>query len=153
MDKQVLIQCYKMKMEIKDIRQRRKKIKKEIHRLEKERSSDIVKGSKGEWNIYGPIKISGISTKILSKKIKSLQRYDHILEMQEVDLLELTIQAEEFIDSLEDAELRTMFRLYYIDDLPWWKVAQEMNKIFPQRIKKFTEDSCRMRNKRFFEEK
>lgn len=152
LDKEVLKQCYKMKMEIKSIRQRREKIKKEIRRLENERYSDTVKGSKGEWNIYGPIKINGIPNKILSKKIKSLQRYDHILEVHELELLDLTIQAEEFIDNLEDGELRSMFRLYYIDDLPWWKVAQEMNDIFPKRTKKFTEDSCRMRNKRFFEE-
>ena len=44
-----------------------------------------------------------------------------------------------------------MFRLYYIDGLPWWKVAQAMNRMFPKRRVKFTEDSCKKRNLRFFE--
>jgi hypothetical protein len=50
------------------------------------------------------------------------------------------------------SEVRTMFRLFYIEGLPWWKVAQAMNRIFPKRRVSFTEDGCRMRNNRFFGE-
>ena len=66
--------------------------------------------------------------------------------------IKVTCQAEEYIQGIPKSEVRTMFRLYYIDGLPWWKVAQAMNRMFPKRRVKFTEDSCRVRNNRFFEE-
>ena len=71
---------------------------------------------------------------------------------KEAELLELTNQAEEYIASIEKSELRIMFRLYYIDGLTWVQVAHRMNRMFPKRRKAYTEDSCRMRNTRFFEE-
>ena len=39
-----------------------------------------------------------------------------------------------------------MFRLYYIDDLPWYKVAMRMNEMFPNRRIKYTEDQIVNRN-------
>ena len=76
------------------------------------------------------------------RKQRLRERYRQLLERKEAELLELTCQAEEYIQSIPKSEVRTMFRLYYIDGLPWWKVAQAM---------KFTEDSCKKRNLRFFE--
>ena len=73
--------------------------------------------------------------------------------MKEAELLELAAKAEEFIESVDRSEVRVMFRLYYMDGMPWWKVAMKMNDLFPNRRLKFTEDSCRIRNTRFFEEK
>ena len=69
----------------------------------------------------------------------------------ESDLLEKQIQVEEYIDGIDKSELRMMFRLYYLDNLAWYQVALQMNQIFPKRRIKYTEDSCRMRNKRYFE--
>ena len=71
------------------------------------------------------------------------------LEQREAELVELTVQAEEYISSIEKSELRIMFRLYYLDGLTWNQVAHRMNWAFPK--KKYTEDGCRMRNNRFFE--
>ena len=76
-----------------------------------------------------------------------------LLEFKEAELLELMTEAEKFIEGIEKSEVRIMFRLYYIDGLPWWKVAMKMNNLFPRRRIEFTEDSCRMRNTRFLEEK
>ncbi len=42
-----------------------------------------------------------------------------MLEIKEMELLELMTQAEEYIESVPKSEVRTMFRLYYIDGLPW----------------------------------
>ena len=74
-----------------------------------------------------------------------------MLELKEAELLELTCQAEEYIQGIEKADLRIMFRLYYIDGLTWVKVADTMNRMFPKKKVPYTEDSCRMRNNRFFE--
>ena len=65
--------------------------------------------------------------------------------------MELTCQAEEYIQGIEKAELRIMFRLYYIDGLTWVQVAHRMNAMFPKRRVKYTEDNCWRRNQRFFE--
>ncbi len=149
MDKEILVQYCDMIAEIKDIRRRIR----ELDRfLEKPTIvADTVKGSRKDLTI-GPIKITGISDPEYRRKQAARDRYKKLLEAKEAELLELTCQAEEYIESIPKAEVRMMFRLYYIDGLPWWKVAQDMNRAYPKRKKPFTEDSCRMRNNRFFEE-
>lgn len=149
MDKEILVQYYDMKEEIKDIRRRIEKIKKEMAGLGI--VSDSVKGTRQDGT-YGSIKITGYPAPEYYRKKAAMEKNLMLLEVKEAELLELTSQAEEYIESIEKPELRIMFRLYYIDGLPWWKVAQQMNRMFPRRRVRFTEDSCRMRNKRFFEE-
>lgn len=149
LDKEVLIQYSKMVEEIKDIRRRKEKLEKEIKSLGM--VTDSVKGTRPDGT-YGSIKITGYPTPEYYRKKAAIERHQKQLELKEAELLELTSQAEEYIESIEKSEVRTMFRLYYIDGLPWWKVAQAMNRMFPKRRVKFTEDSCRMRNNRIFEE-
>ena len=72
--------------------------------------------------------------------------------MKEEELLELTNQAEEYIESIEKSELRIMFRLYYIEGLTWAQVAHRMNSLFPKRAKAYNEKNCQKRNERFFQE-
>lgn len=145
----MLIQYCEMKEEIKDIRRRKEKLEREIKNLGI--VSDSVKGTRPDGT-YGSIRITGYPTPEYYRKKAAIERHRQFLESKEVELLELTSQAEEYIESIERSEVRTMFRLYYIDGLPWWKVAQAMNRMFSKRRLKFTEDSCWQRNKRFFEE-
>ena len=77
--------------------------------------------------------------------------YDLPETTSEAELLELTTQAEEYIDSIPKSELRIMFRLYYIDGLTWVQVAHRMNSMFPKRRIKYTDDNCWRRNQRYFE--
>lgn len=149
MDKEVLIQYYEMKEEIKDIRRRIQKLDKFLS--QPHQVSDTVKGTRRDGTI-GSIKVTGYPVPEHYRKMAIRERYKDLLEKKETELLELTCQAEEYIESIPKSELRIMFRLYYIDGLPWWKVAQAMNRMLPKRRVKFTEDSCRMRNNRFFEE-
>lgn len=149
MDKEVLIQYCEMKEEIKDIRQRIKKLDRFLE--EPHQVSDTVKGTRSDGTI-GSIKITGYPVPDYYRKQALRERYRQILERKEAELLELTCQAEEYIQTIPKSEMRIMFRLYYIDGLPWWKVAQAMNRMLPKRRVKFTEDSCWRRNKRFFEE-
>jgi hypothetical protein len=138
-----------MKEEIKDIRRRKERLEKQIKNLGI--VSDSVKGKRQDGT-YGSIKITGYPTPAYYRKTASVEKFQKLLDTKEEELLELMTQAEEYIESIPKSEVRTMFRLYYIDRLPWWKVAQAMNKMFPKRTVKFTEDGCRMRNNRFFEE-
>lgn len=135
--------------EIKDIRRRIQKLDRFLE--EPHQVSDTVKGTRRDGTI-GSIKVTGYPVPEHYRKQRLRERYRLLLERKEAELLELTCQAEEYIQSIPKSEVRTMFRLYYIDGLPWWKVAQAMNRMFPKRRVKFTEDSCWQRNKRFFEE-
>lgn len=150
MDKNILIEYADMKEEIKDLRRRIEKNQRELDKLNKMVVTDSVTcGKKGNKPIR-TVKIQGRPSMAIVQKKNTLERNIKKLERLEMELLELTNQAEEYIQTIDKSELRIMFRLYYIDDLSWIQVAHRMNEIFPKRKKKYTEDSCRMKNNRFF---
>lgn len=146
MDKAILVQYCEMKEEIKDLRRRIQKLDRFLENPPL--VADVVKGTRRDGTI-GPIKITGIPEPEYIRKQGIRERYRKLLEAKEAELLELTCQAEEYIQSIPKSELRIMFRLYYIDGLSWIKVAAAMNRMFPKKKVPYTEDSCRMRNNRF----
>lgn len=148
MDKEILVQYTEMIEEIKDIRRRIRELDKYLEHPPI--VNDTVKGTRRDGT-YGPIKITGIPDPQYRRKGAARERLRRQLATKEEELLELTCQAEEYIESIDRSEVRIMFRLYYIDGLPWWKVAQAMNSMFPRRRVKFTEESCKKRNLRYFE--
>ena len=148
LDKEILVQYCEMREEIKDLRKRIQKLDRFLENPPV--VADVVKGTRRDGTI-GPIKITGIPEPEYTRKQGIRARYRKLLEAKEAELLELTCQAEEYIQSIPKSELRIMFRLYYIDGLSWIKVAAAMNRMFPKKKVPYTEDSCRMRNNRFFE--
>lgn len=140
-----------MKEEIKDLRRRIEKDKKALEKLNKETTIDTVScGKKGRKSL-GTARIEGkprmaieIKTNAYIKKIEQLERL-------EAELLEKQTQVEEYIQQIGKSELRIMLRFYYTDNLPWYKVAMQMNQMFPQRKIKYTEDNCKQRHKRYFD--
>ncbi|WP_331683139.1 hypothetical protein [Anaerostipes sp.] len=150
MDKNVLIQYCDMKEEIKDLRRRITETEKQIFRIAEEGTvKDTVSGGMGGIQHFV---VEGMPVPELSRKRLLLNKRKAMLIEKENELLELMNQAEEYINSIEKSELRIMFRLYYIDNLTWVQVAHRLNSIFPKRRIAYTEDSCRMKNKRFFDE-
>ena len=150
MDKNILIQYCDMKEEIKDLRRRIHELEKQIDRIKEEGAvKDTVSGGMGGTQHYT---VEGFPVPEYNRKMMLLRSRKDKMEKKEAELLELTNQVEEYIGSIEKSELRIMFRLYYIDGLTWIQVAHRMNRMFPKRRKAYTEDSCRMRNTRFFEE-
>ena len=151
MDKSVLIEYADMKEEIRDLRRRIEKDRRELDGLNEMVVSDSVTcGKKGRKPIR-TVRIQGKPTKAIERKQKALEGNIARREHMEAELLELQGQAEEYIEGIRRSEVRIMFRLYYIDDLTWYQVAIEMNRIFPKRRIKYTEDGCRMRHNRFLE--
>lgn len=148
MDKEILVQYCEMMEEIKDLRGRIRKLEKFLE--DPPIVSDTVRGTRRDGTI-GPIKVTGIPDPEYRRKQLIREKYQKILEEKEAELLELTCQAEEYIESIGKPELRIMFRLYYIDGLVWEQVAIRMNRAFPKKKIPYTPDSCRMRNNRFFE--
>lgn len=148
MDKKILIQYCEMQEEIKDIRHRIRALEDQISKLTE--VSDSVKGTRHDGT-YGSIRISGYPMPEYDRKRRAIEAYTRLLETKEAELLELTVKAEEYIESIPKSELRIMFRLYYLDGLTWVQVARQMNSIFPNRKVKYTDENCKKRNLRFFE--
>ncbi|RHU94369.1 hypothetical protein DXC04_10840 [Dorea sp. OM07-5] len=140
-----------MKEEIKDLRRRIEQNKKELSRLNGQIVMDSVSCGKKGKKPLGTVKIAGRPVTAISRKESLLDKRIRRLEELEEELLELTIQVDEYIEAIEKSELRIIFRLYYIDDLTWYQVALRMNQNFPKRKVKYTEDNCRMRHNRFLE--
>lgn len=151
MDKNVLIQYVEMKEEIKDLRRRIHENERELTKLENMIVTDSVTRGKRGKKPLGTVKITGRPTAAINMKQRLLKKRNDRLTALEAELLELTNQAEEYIETIPKSELRIMFRLYYIDDLTWYQVALQMNQKFPKRRIKYTEDNCRMRHNRFLE--
>lgn len=151
MDKNVLIQYVEMKEEIKDLRRRIHENERELAKLENMIVTDSVTRGKRGKKPLGTVKITGRPIAAIALKQKLLKKRNDRLTALEAELLELTNQAEEYIETIPKSELRIMFRLYYIDDLTWYQVALQMNQKFPKRMIKYTEDNCRMRHNRFLE--
>lgn len=152
MDKTILSEYADMKEEIKDLRRRIAEDQKKIDQLRQTVVSDSVScGKKGKKPIR-TVKIKGFPQMEINRRISLLKRRQAKLQMLETDLIEKQLQVEEYIQTIQKSELRTMFRLYYIDNLTWYQVAMRMNQIFPKRRVKYTEDNCRIRHNRFLEQ-
>lgn len=152
MDKTILSEYADMKEEIKDLRRRIAEDQKKIDQLRQTVVSDSVScGKKGKKPIR-TVKIKGFPQMEINRRISLLKRRQAKLQMLETDLIEKQLQVEEYIQTIQKSELRTMFRLYYIDNMTWYQVALRMNQIFPKRRIKYTEDNCRIRHNRFLEQ-
>lgn len=151
MERNILVEYADMLEEIKDLRRRIQDDQKKINQLSQTIVSDSVTcGKKGKKPLR-TVKIKGFPNMEINRRIGLLKKWKAKLMLLESDLLEKQIRVEEYIDGIDKSELRMMFRLYYLDNLTWYQVALQMNQIFPKRRIKYTEDSCRMRNKRYFE--
>lgn len=151
MERNILVEYADMLEEIKDLRRRIQEDQKKINQLSQTIVSDSVTcGKKGKKPLR-TVKIKGFPNMEINRRIGLLKKRKAKMMLLESDLLEKQIQVEEYIDGIDKSELRMMFRLYYLDNLTWYQVALQMNQIFPKRRIKYTEDSCRMRNKRYFE--
>lgn len=150
LEKSVLIQCCDMQAEIKELRRLIKMTEERLKRIEEEGAvSDTVSGGMGGIQHFT---VEGFPVPEHARVKQLLISRRERLKMKEAELLELTNQAEEYIESIEKSELRIMFRLYYIEGLTWTQVAYRMNDLFPKRKVAYTEENCRKRNFRFFEE-
>ena len=148
MDKSILVQYCDMKEEIKDLRKRIRKLDDFLSKPHQ--VSDIVKGTRRD-GIIGSIKVTGYPVPEHYRKMALRERYRKLLEAKEAELLELTCQAEEYIESIPKAEFRIMMRLFCIDGLSYVAIARSMNATFPRRKVKYTDENVRKRIRRFFE--
>lgn len=149
--KDVLIQYSDIREEAKDLRKRIEQGERTIAKIEEEGMvSDSVKGTRRDGTI-GHIKITGFPLPEYSKVKNMMKRRIQKLKIVEEELLEALNAVDDYINSMPKSELRIMFRLYYIDDLTWPKVAMRMNERFPKRKIKYTDENCRKKHDRYLE--
>lgn len=150
LEKSVLIQYCDMQAEIKELRRLVRMTEERLEKIEREGAvSDVVSGGMGGIQHFT---VEGFPVPEHAKVKQLLISRQQRLRMKEEELLEITNQAEEYIESIEKSELRIMFHLYYIEGLTWAQVAMRMNSLFPKRKIAYTEKNCQKRNIRFFEE-
>ena len=149
MDKNVLIQYCDMKEEIKDLRRRIAETEKQIWKIAEEGTvKDTVSGGMGGIQHFV---VEGMPVPELSRKRLLLNKRKAILLEKENELLKLTMQVDEYIETIEKSELRIIFRLYFLDGLSYPKVADHMNQMFPKRCIKYTDENIRKKIQRYFE--
>lgn len=151
MDRSVLIEYADMKEEIKDLRKRIETDRKALYNLNSMVVGDTVTMGKKGKKPLGTVKVEGQPIIAISRKQKAWEKKIAQMEEMEADLLEKQNEVEEYIQQIKKSEIRIMFRLYYLDDLPWYKVAIRMNQMFPKRRIKYTEDNCKQKHKRYFD--
>ncbi len=144
MDKSILTQYTDLQEEIKDIRRRAEGVRRHLERLEVGGTViDAVKGTRQDGT-FGSIRIEGFPYADYEKRRRSLQSYLLKLAEMEEKLLELTNQAEEYINSIEDSRMRRIAQYRIMDGLSWYEVADRMGG-------KATSEGCRKYFERFFE--
>lgn len=147
-----LEQYYAMKQEAKDLRQRIEAGERYLAEMEKEgcQVSDTVTGTRKDGTI-GAICVTGFPIPEYEKIKTMTKKRIARLKILEEELIEAMNQVDDFINRIPKSELRMIFRLYYIDDCTWFRVAHTMNSRFPKRKSKYTADSCRMLHNRYLE--
>jgi len=86
---------------------------------------------------------------LFHKKQEKMMELVMMLESREIEFLDMTIEVERFIETIEKSEMRIMFRLYYIEDYSYIKVADEMNQMFPRRSIAYSDENVKKRIQRY----
>lgn len=151
MDKEILLEYKAMKEEIKDLRRRIDNNRRELDKLNDMIVTDSVAcGKKGKKPIR-TVKIQGMPSRLIERKRIALERNSEKLESIELKLIDLSNEVEQYIATIKKSELRIMFRLYFVDDLSYAKVADKMNDMFPKRDIAYTDENVKKRIQRFFQ--
>ena len=120
-------------------------IQKEIELIKKELNTityvtDKVTGSMVEHPyIFTSFKISGYDSEGYSVKVKRLERK---LKRKLDELMDERARIEEYIESIDNATVRMILRLRYINGLGWNQIGNELG---------YSERQCRRKYKDFFE--
>jgi hypothetical protein len=134
-DKSVFLEIGNLKKEYEDIEKR----------IDIEKDSRVVDSVQGSSKFFPYTKhnffIGGYGDEV------KLKRYEKMLKNKKKQIEKKLLNFEYQLNYVDDSEMRMILRLKYIDGLKNYQIANEMNK---NGAKVFTEDSVRMRIKRFF---
>lgn len=144
-DKNVLSQIKLINTEIKDLRERLKK----IETKKQKNVQDSVRGSSTTYPyIQHTCIVSGIENNLRDNKAKN--KYKKMIKRKEQKLGKLITQIEYQLNTVEDSEIRQILRFKYEDNMTNNEIAHTMNEKKEYK-KDYTEDGIRMQLNRFFE--
>ena len=124
--------------EIKDLEQRRRKASRRASIV----VSDTVRGSSDTWPYCArTVKITGVA----AKHVRSAQRIDLLRRRRQMEARELLSEIETFMGTVDDARIRRMIDLHYIQGHTWRQVA---SRVYGSPA---YEDAARKATKRFLE--
>lgn len=150
MKKDILQKYSDAKARIRYLRGAVDKLNQKIEKLEHTEyglvGDTVTRGKRGKKPL-GTVKISGFPLPEYRETEYQLELRRETLKQQEMNLLLLTNEVEEFIDSVTDIELQNILTLYYIENLTWMQVARRMNELYQRE--KYTENSCRHKHDRY----
>ena len=151
MEKNILQDYTNAKARVKYLRKAAEKLGKKIERLEYTGyglvGDTVSRGKRGKKPL-GTVKISGFPVPEYQETVCQLKLRKKKLKAEEIKLEKMASEAEQFIESVQDIEMRNILSLHYIDDMTWVQIAHTMNELY--NTKKYTPDGCRVKLERFF---
>lgn len=131
MDRSILKQYVSLKKEVEDEEQRIRSMQEEIDRMSPaaDEVSDIVTRGKRGKKPLGTVTIHGVGdeSKINRKRARLRERKAR----QEIRLSKLelmVLDAEDFINTVEDSETRRIMRFFYLEGKTWNQTAEAMGE-------------------------
>ena len=142
-DKNILEQYESIKGEIEDLEKMIENSYKKIRKHEKMIVSDTVTGTRKDLTI-GPIKVTGIAQQQIDKENELNEKRIQKLDKFRKKLIKKADEAEEYIQSIADSEIRRISRWRYMEGLEWNQVAVRMGN-------GYSGTSCRKKMERFLQ--
>lgn len=146
MDIKQLLQYSSLKAEEKDLERRIEASQRKIERYKNMVVSDTVSGSRGEYDIYGPIKIEGYAHRGYARAKREEEEYKKELEKSKAKIGAQRAEVEEYIRNISDVTIRRIARYKCEDGMSWQQVAERAGA-------GYTADGCRKALKRYIEKK
>lgn len=142
MDKTILEQYADLIAEREDLQKRIKWTELKILELCDETVADSVTLGKHGKKPLGRKVIRGNPSPEIKKKRTALHRYKAQLKAAEIRIANMIVEAQQYIDEIEDSRIRRIMRYRYVDQLTWLQVAHRMGK-------HHTAESCRNAAERY----
>lgn len=152
MDKNILQQYLHAKARVKYLRVQAEKLRRKTDRLMYTGygiAGDTVSRGKRGRKPLGTVRISGFPVPEYQKIVEQLKRRSKLLKAEELKLAKLAVEAEEFIASISDIEMRNILSFYYIEGMTWAQAAGQMDVLYG--VRKYTAEGCRKKHDRFME--
>lgn len=145
MNKEILIQYSDLQQEIKYLSKRIDKLKNERIKQEALKKHDMVRGSSHDFPyVERNVHIEGMTDKTALSLNYTINRELHKLEERYENLMEVTNDVLDFIDSIEDSHMRLIITYRFIENYSWGEVADAIGG-------GNTEGSVKMAFQRFIE--
>lgn len=152
MKKDILQQYLHARARIKYLRTQAEKLRHKIDRLEYTDygivGDTVSRGKKGKKPL-GIVRISGFPVSEYREAADQLKLRNKLLKAEKIKLGRLVNEAEEFIASVSDIEIRSILSFHYIEGMGWAQVAYNMDVLYG--TKKYSAESCRKKHDRFME--